>query len=128
MLDPLGGGRLVTVARIGYRPEEYDRFKVGFARRGALRDELPETLLRAWTGEESTHRGRTVRLTPRPYIDPHPPLPVGGPPDSDRRSAPARVCRSRRRTTRRRTTRNNSPSTAPRAGRGCRPHRPRYCT
>ncbi|MFF0106526.1 LLM class flavin-dependent oxidoreductase [Streptomyces hirsutus] len=78
VLDLLSGGRLVIVAGIGYRPEEYDRFGVDFARRGALQDELLETLLKAWTGEEFLHRGRTVRVTPRPYTDPHPPLLVGG--------------------------------------------------
>ncbi|MFJ9668584.1 LLM class flavin-dependent oxidoreductase [Streptomyces sp. NPDC101219] len=78
VLDLIGGGRLVTVAGIGYRPEEYELFGVDFARRGALQDELLETLLKAWTGEEFTHRGRTVRITPRPSTEPHPPLLVGG--------------------------------------------------
>jgi alkanesulfonate monooxygenase SsuD/methylene tetrahydromethanopterin reductase-like flavin-dependent oxidoreductase (luciferase family) len=78
VLDLLGGGRLVTVAGIGYRPEEYAMFGVDFARRGRLQDELLETLLKAWTGEEFTHRGRTVRVTPRPFTDPHPLLLVGG--------------------------------------------------
>src|SRR5690606_36917387 len=77
VLDLIGGGRLVTVAGIGYRPEEYELFGVDFARRGALQDELLETLLKAWTGEEFTHRGRTVRITPRPSTEPHPPLLVG---------------------------------------------------
>ncbi|MGW0884186.1 LLM class flavin-dependent oxidoreductase [Streptomyces sp. NPDC002671] len=78
VLDLLSGGRLVTVAGIGYRPEEYDLFGVDWKRRGRLQDELLETLLRAWTGEEFIYRGRTVRLTPRPYTDPHPLLLVGG--------------------------------------------------
>jgi alkanesulfonate monooxygenase SsuD/methylene tetrahydromethanopterin reductase-like flavin-dependent oxidoreductase (luciferase family) len=78
VLDLLSGGRLVTVAGIGYRPEEYALFDVDWTRRGQLQDELLETLLRAWTGEEFTYRGRTVRVTPRPYTDPHPLLLVGG--------------------------------------------------
>ncbi|GAA3067024.1 LLM class flavin-dependent oxidoreductase [Streptomyces glomeratus] len=78
VLDLLSGGRLVTVAGIGYRPEEYALFDVEWKRRGQLQDELLETLLRAWTGEEFRHRGRTVRLTPRPYTRPHPLLLVGG--------------------------------------------------
>ncbi len=78
VLDPLGGGRLVTVAGIGYRPEEYAMFGVDRARRGRLQDELLRTLLTAWTGEEFDHRGRRVRLTPRPYTRPHPLLLVGG--------------------------------------------------
>ncbi|MFE2512241.1 LLM class flavin-dependent oxidoreductase [Streptomyces naganishii] len=78
VLDLLGGGRLVTVAGIGYRPEEYAHFDVEWKRRGALQDELLETLLKAWTGEPFTFRGRTVRVTPRPYSRPHPLLLVGG--------------------------------------------------
>ncbi|MEV8595575.1 LLM class flavin-dependent oxidoreductase [Streptomyces sp. NPDC052012] len=78
VLDLLSGGRLITVAGIGYRPEEYALFGVDFTERGRLQDELLHTLLTAWTGEEFTHRGRTVRVTPRPYSDPHPLLLVGG--------------------------------------------------
>jgi alkanesulfonate monooxygenase SsuD/methylene tetrahydromethanopterin reductase-like flavin-dependent oxidoreductase (luciferase family) len=78
VLDLLSGGRLVTVAGIGYRPEEYAHFGTDWKRRGKLQDELLETLLKAWTGEEFTYQGRTVRVTPRPYTDPHPLLLVGG--------------------------------------------------
>ncbi|MFF3908585.1 LLM class flavin-dependent oxidoreductase [Streptomyces sp. NPDC001848] len=78
VLDLVSGGRLVTVAGIGYRPEEYAVFGVDFERRGRLQDELLETLLKAWTGEEFEFRGRTVRITPRPYTQPHPLLLVGG--------------------------------------------------
>jgi alkanesulfonate monooxygenase SsuD/methylene tetrahydromethanopterin reductase-like flavin-dependent oxidoreductase (luciferase family) len=78
VLDLLSGGRLVTVAGIGYRPEEYALFGVDWKRRGRLQDELLETLLTAWSGEEFAYRGRRVRLTPRPYTDPHPLLLVGG--------------------------------------------------
>ncbi|MCQ9129405.1 MULTISPECIES: LLM class flavin-dependent oxidoreductase [Streptomyces] len=78
VLDLLSGGRLVTVAGIGYRPEEYARAGVEWKRRGRLQDELLETVLRAWTGEEFVHRGRTVRVTPRPATAPHPLLLVGG--------------------------------------------------
>ncbi|GGS11027.1 hypothetical protein GCM10010252_57880 [Streptomyces aureoverticillatus] len=78
VLDLLSGGRLVTVAGIGYRPEEYAAFGVEWTLRGKLQDELLDTLLKAWTGEEFTHRGRTVRVTPRPYTRPHPLLLVGG--------------------------------------------------
>lgn len=119
VLDLLSGGRLVTVAGIGYRPEEYALFDVEWKRRGRLQDELLETLLKAWTGEEFEYRGRTVRVTPRPFTEPHPSSwsaaprrpPPAGPPGSACRSSPARICRSWRR-----TTRNGSSSTAPRAG------------
>ncbi|MFI1659573.1 LLM class flavin-dependent oxidoreductase [Streptomyces sp. NPDC020472] len=78
VLDLLSGGRLVTVAGIGYRPEEYEERGVDWGRRGKLQDLLLETLLTAWTGEPFTYRGRTVRVTPRPFTRPHPMLLVGG--------------------------------------------------
>ncbi|GAA1516482.1 hypothetical protein GCM10009730_22800 [Streptomyces albidochromogenes] len=78
VLDLIGRGRLVTVAGIGYRPEEYEQLGVDWGRRGRLQDEVLETLLLAWTGEPFPYRGRTVRVTPRPYTQPHPMLLVGG--------------------------------------------------
>ncbi|WP_327343370.1 LLM class flavin-dependent oxidoreductase [Streptomyces europaeiscabiei] len=78
VLDLVSGGRLVTVAGIGYRPEEYAQFDVDWKGRGKLQDEVLETLLRAWTGEPFAYRGRTVRVTPRPGTEPHPLLLVGG--------------------------------------------------
>ena len=78
VLDLVSGGRLVTVAGIGYRPEEYAQFDVEWERRGKLQDEVLETLLQAWTGEPFGYRGRTVRVTPRPGTEPHPLLLVGG--------------------------------------------------
>ncbi|MEU5218383.1 LLM class flavin-dependent oxidoreductase [Streptomyces sp. NPDC020807] len=78
VLDLLSGGRLVTVAGIGYRPEEYEERGVDWGRRGKLQDLLLETLLAAWKGEPFTYQGRTVRVTPRPLTQPHPMLLVGG--------------------------------------------------
>ncbi|RCH64664.1 LLM class flavin-dependent oxidoreductase [Streptomyces sp. SDr-06] len=78
VLDLVSGGRLVTVSGIGYRPAEYERQGVEWGRRGRLQDELLDTLLKAWTGEEFTFRGRRVRVTPRPFTEPHPMLLVGG--------------------------------------------------
>ncbi|MEW9517101.1 LLM class flavin-dependent oxidoreductase [Streptomyces tubercidicus] len=77
-LDLLSGGRLVTVAGLGYRPEEYAAHGKDWPGRGPLQDEVLETLLSAWTGEPFTYRGRTVRVTPRPYTQPHPLLLIGG--------------------------------------------------
>ncbi|MFD9792452.1 LLM class flavin-dependent oxidoreductase [Streptomyces sp. NPDC059070] len=78
VLDLVGGGRLVTVAGIGYRPAEYERAGVEWGRRGRIQDRLLETLLKAWTGEPFAYEGRTVRVTPRPFTQPHPLLLVGG--------------------------------------------------
>lgn len=107
VLDLLSGGRLVTVAGIGYRPEEYEQAGVEWGRRGRLQDELLETLLQAWTGEPFPYRGRTVQVTPRPCTQPHPLLLVGaargrrrgGRPGWGCRSSRARICPNWRRTT-----------------------------
>ncbi|MGH1552946.1 LLM class flavin-dependent oxidoreductase [Streptomyces sp. L7] len=69
----------MTVAGIGYRPEEYAQFDVEWKQRGRLQDELLED------GPEGVVR-RGVRVpgpipygsTPRPFSDPHPLLLVGG--------------------------------------------------
>jgi alkanesulfonate monooxygenase SsuD/methylene tetrahydromethanopterin reductase-like flavin-dependent oxidoreductase (luciferase family) len=78
VLDLASGGRVAVTAGLGYRPEEYAARGVDWSRRGQLLDEALETLLRAWTGEPFTYRGRRVRVTPRPRTQPHPTLFVGG--------------------------------------------------
>lgn len=78
VLDLAGRGRLMTVAGIGYRPEEYAAHGKDWHARGKLQDEALETLLRAWTGEPFSYGDRTVRVTPKPFTQPHPLLLVGG--------------------------------------------------
>lgn len=75
--DLLGGGRLVTVAGAGYRPEEHALSGVDPHQVAGSRANCVQTLLTAWAGEEFTHRRGRVRLTPRPYTDPYP-LPLVG--------------------------------------------------
>jgi alkanesulfonate monooxygenase SsuD/methylene tetrahydromethanopterin reductase-like flavin-dependent oxidoreductase (luciferase family) len=67
VLDLASGGRLVVIAAIGYRPEEYAMFGRDWDRRGALMDSSLQTLLDMWKTTE-----------PRPVSDPHPTLFVGG--------------------------------------------------
>ncbi|MCF2528572.1 LLM class flavin-dependent oxidoreductase [Yinghuangia soli] len=78
VLDNISGGRLSIVAGLGYRPEEYAAIGKEWKRRGKIQDEVLETLLKAWTGEPFEYRGETVRVTPRPFTDPHPMLMIGG--------------------------------------------------
>src|SRR3954454_137110 len=66
VIDLASGGRLVVIAALGYRPEEYAMFGRDWSRRGTLMDESLQTLLDMWKTE------------PRPFPQPHPPLPVGG--------------------------------------------------
>jgi alkanesulfonate monooxygenase SsuD/methylene tetrahydromethanopterin reductase-like flavin-dependent oxidoreductase (luciferase family) len=78
VLDLASGGRLVVIAGIGYRPEEYAAHGKSWADRGKLMDESLDVMLKAWTGEPFEHRGETVRVTPIPVTKPHPLILVGG--------------------------------------------------
>jgi alkanesulfonate monooxygenase SsuD/methylene tetrahydromethanopterin reductase-like flavin-dependent oxidoreductase (luciferase family) len=78
VLDLASQGRVSTTLGMGYRPEEYASLGRDFAARGALLDECLAVLLRAWSGEAFEWRGRRVRVTPRSFTQPHPPVCVGG--------------------------------------------------
>jgi alkanesulfonate monooxygenase SsuD/methylene tetrahydromethanopterin reductase-like flavin-dependent oxidoreductase (luciferase family) len=78
VLDLASKGRVATTLGMGYRPEEYASFGKDYAARGALLDECIEVLLKAWSGEPFEWRGRRVRVTPRSYTQPHPPICAGG--------------------------------------------------
>jgi len=77
-LDLASGGRFITIAGIGYRPEEYAAHGKDWAGRGALMDECIDTILKAWTGEPFEFRGTTVQVTPVPSSNPHPLFMLGG--------------------------------------------------
>jgi alkanesulfonate monooxygenase SsuD/methylene tetrahydromethanopterin reductase-like flavin-dependent oxidoreductase (luciferase family) len=78
VLDLASGGRLVVIGGIGYRPGEYAAHGKDWSKRGALQDEAVDVMLKAWTGEPFEYRGTTVRVTPRPFTQPHPTLMLGG--------------------------------------------------
>lgn len=78
VIDLLSGGRLAVIGGLGYRPEEYAAHGKDWSKRGALMDECVDVLLKAWTGEPFEYRGTTVRVTPKPFTQPHPPFMIGG--------------------------------------------------
>ncbi|MCU0274311.1 MAG: LLM class flavin-dependent oxidoreductase, partial [Acidimicrobiales bacterium] len=78
VLDNASGGRLTTILGLGYRPSEYAAHRKDWAGRGKLMDECVDTLLKAWTGEPFEYHGTTVRVTPRPFTQPHPVVLLGG--------------------------------------------------
>ncbi len=78
VLDLASGGRMTTVLGLGYRPEEYAAHGKDWKQRGALMDECVDVLLKGWTGEPFEYRGTTVRVTPRPFTQPHPMVLLGG--------------------------------------------------
>src|SRR3954451_2035883 len=59
-------GRLDLGLGVGYVEDDFDAFGMDYHRRGKNMEDLIPFLRRAWTGEPFTHRGVTVRVTPRP--------------------------------------------------------------
>ena len=77
-VDLVARGRFSFVAGMGYRPIEYHALDKDWQGRGQSMDLLLDTLLKAWSGEPFEYRGQTIRVTPTPFSQPHPPLFVGG--------------------------------------------------
>jgi len=78
VLDILSGGRVMWVAAVGYRREEFDMYGVDFSRRGEIAEEQLGIVLRAKTGEPFAHRGRLIHVTPSPLTPGGPLVAWGG--------------------------------------------------
>ncbi|HEY8525982.1 MAG TPA: LLM class flavin-dependent oxidoreductase [Acidimicrobiales bacterium] len=76
--DLVSGGRLDVVLAAGYRPAEFAHLGRDINARAAAMEEGVATLRRAFTGEPFEHRGRPVRVMPRPAQRPGPPLILAG--------------------------------------------------
>jgi alkanesulfonate monooxygenase SsuD/methylene tetrahydromethanopterin reductase-like flavin-dependent oxidoreductase (luciferase family) len=87
VVDHLSNGRLDIVLVNGYVPSEFEAFGKAMADRVKLTTEAVATLRQAWTGEPFDYRGRTVRVTPRPFQQPGPPIWLGGSSDGAARRA-----------------------------------------
>jgi alkanesulfonate monooxygenase SsuD/methylene tetrahydromethanopterin reductase-like flavin-dependent oxidoreductase (luciferase family) len=66
VLDIISKGRVSYVLALGYRPEEFEMFGVGWKERGAVAEEKLALLLRALKGEPFDYEGRRVHVTPSP--------------------------------------------------------------
>lgn len=78
VLDHASGGRVGFVAGAGYTHHEFEMAGVDRSRRGKLVEEHVRVMLRAWTGEPFEWQGRTIRVTPKPFTQPHPLILMGG--------------------------------------------------
>lgn len=85
--DLISGGRVSFVAGIGYRDEEFAMAGVDKRKRGALTEEFVAVMRKAWTGEPFEWDGRTIRVTPTPHSQPHPPVLIGGAVEASARRA-----------------------------------------
>jgi len=78
ILDQISQGRTLLCLAGGYVPAEFAMFGKDIKLRGPAVEEAIAVLKSAWTGEIFDYRGRRVRVTPRPFQRPHPPLLMGG--------------------------------------------------
>jgi alkanesulfonate monooxygenase SsuD/methylene tetrahydromethanopterin reductase-like flavin-dependent oxidoreductase (luciferase family) len=78
LLDLVSRGRVTFIFGAGYRAEEFAALGVDLADRGRLMEAGVEVLKKAWTGEPFEFQGRSVRVTPRPFQRPRPPIILGG--------------------------------------------------
>jgi alkanesulfonate monooxygenase SsuD/methylene tetrahydromethanopterin reductase-like flavin-dependent oxidoreductase (luciferase family) len=81
-IDNLSRGRLVFGAGVGYHQDYFRCFGVPFAGRGRRFEETMACIVGAWTEAEFDFHGEFfhyegVRLTPRPYQRPRPPIWIG---------------------------------------------------
>lgn len=79
MVDMISGGRLILGIGAGYAPEEFAAFGTSLKERGSRMEEGVGLLLRLWTEESVTHRGKHFQVTdatvaPRPAQRPRPPI------------------------------------------------------
>ena len=86
-LDIHSEGRIIVGFGVGGPPDSHpDAFEacgVSMRERGARTDEALAIMTKLWTGEAVDHQGKfqsfsNIRLEPRPYQRPHPPLWAGG--------------------------------------------------
>lgn len=83
-LDVLSNGRIIPVFGLGSPlPPEHELFGVARSERAARTDEAVQLMVRLWTEEDVTFRGRFYSVTdltlrPRPVQEPHPDVWFGG--------------------------------------------------
>ena len=78
VLDLASRGRIDVVLGAGYRPAELAMFGHTMDDRVPLLEEAVAVLRSAWSGEPFEHRGREVRVTPRPFREGGPTLLLAG--------------------------------------------------
>jgi alkanesulfonate monooxygenase SsuD/methylene tetrahydromethanopterin reductase-like flavin-dependent oxidoreductase (luciferase family) len=82
MLDNLSHGRLEFGAGYGIHAHEFMRWELPFRERRAMGEELMEIVLKAWTDESVTYKGKYWSFDealpkPKPYQQPYPPVWIG---------------------------------------------------
>jgi alkanesulfonate monooxygenase SsuD/methylene tetrahydromethanopterin reductase-like flavin-dependent oxidoreductase (luciferase family) len=78
VLDVLSQGRILPVVSGGYVESEFKTFGRELSERREIMNGIIPLLEKAWTGEPFEHNGATVRVQPRPFSQPRPPIFMGG--------------------------------------------------
>jgi len=86
-VDLIARGRVSAVFGIGYAEHEFAMAGVDRKQRAKLLEEYIDVMRKAWTGEEFEWRGRTIRVRPKPFSQPHPPIFMGGGAEASARRA-----------------------------------------
>jgi alkanesulfonate monooxygenase SsuD/methylene tetrahydromethanopterin reductase-like flavin-dependent oxidoreductase (luciferase family) len=81
-LDVITGGKFLLGVGLGYRPEEYEMYRVPMPDRVSRFAEGVEIIKRLWSEDRVTHRGKHWQFTdasigPRPLQSPRPPIIIG---------------------------------------------------
>ncbi len=76
-VDLISNGRLILGLGLGYRPEEFEAFKVSLSERKGRIEESLEILKKCWAEGEFSHNGRyynydNINVTPKPVQNPIP--------------------------------------------------------
>jgi len=81
-VDNMSRGRFIFGAGVGYHEDYFQCFGVPFEGRGKRFEEAMDCMIGVWTEEEFSYDGeffryQGVRLTPKPYQRPRPPIWIG---------------------------------------------------
>jgi len=81
-IDNLSRGRFTFGAGVGYHPDYFRCFGVPFEQRGRRFEEVMDCIVGVWTNDEFSYNGQFyryegVKLTPKPYQRPRPPIWIG---------------------------------------------------
>lgn len=83
LVDVISGGRFVLGVAIGYRPDEFNLFRVPLKRRGARFEEQVRIIRALWAQDQVDFDGEFyqlhgARIEPKPIAKPHLPIWIGG--------------------------------------------------
>src|SRR5438309_7727831 len=76
--DLIARGRVSFVVGLGYAEHEFEMAGIDRKKRAPMAEEYVEVMRKAWTGEPFEYQGRMIRVTPKPFSQPAPPMFMGG--------------------------------------------------